>query len=375
MTLDLSQIKRAFIITDTHLGVRNNSNEWIEIHRKFFFEWFIPLCRKNYKKGDCLVHLGDVFDSRQSLNLKVLNLGIEIFEELSSIFHDGIYIICGNHDIYGKNSNEINSLKALKWIPGISIYEEPISIKFGEKSVFMMPWRKDHEEESSCLKNIDSHDYLFCHTDIRGLMFNRFTKIDEGISYQDLDKFERVYSGHVHYSQQYGKVRMLGSPYQLTRSDSENIKGITILDFVSGDEKFFENSISPKFIRIPFERVLNSTPPELNSLFENNLVDILIDPQIAVKCPLGILGDMISSPIKITFTPISNIEEGMDSEDLIFDLEGKNFSILELVNEYLKSTNFDDDKKDKIFKTIKILYNKISTDQTKEEQKDEDTED
>ena len=374
MALDLSQVKRAFIITDTHLGVRNNSNEWIDIHREFFFEWFIPLCRKNYRKGDCLVHLGDVFDSRQSLNLKVLNLGIEIFEALSEIFHDGIYIICGNHDIYGKNSNDINSLKALKWIPGISIYEEPISIKFGEKNVFMMPWRKDHGEESICLKSTDSHDYLFCHTDIRGLMFNKFTKIDEGISYQDLDKFERVYSGHVHYAQKYGKVRMLGSPYQLTRSDTENTKGITILDFTSGEEQFFENTISPRFIRMPFEKVLNSTPIELDFLFQNNLVDILIDPQIAVKCPLGILSDMVTSPIKITFTPVSNIEEVVDSDDFIFDLEGKNFSILELVSEYLKSTNFEEDKKEKIFKTIKILYSKVSSDKTKEE-KDEDSED
>ena len=374
MALDLSQVKRAFIITDTHLGVRNNSNEWIDIHREFFFEWFIPLCRKNYRKGDCLVHLGDVFDSRQSLNLKVLNLGIEIFEALSEIFHDGIYIICGNHDIYGKNLNDINSLKALKWIPGISIYEEPISIKFGEKNVFMMPWRKDHGEESICLKSTDSHDYLFCHTDIRGLMFNKFTKIDEGISYQDLDKFERVYSGHVHYAQKYGKVRMLGSPYQLTRSDTENTKGITILDFTSGEEQFFENTISPRFIRMPFEKVLNSTPIELDFLFQNNLVDILIDPQIAVKCPLGILSDMVTSPIKITFTPVSNIEEVVDSEDFIFDLEGKNFSILELVSEYLKSTNFEEDKKEKIFKTIKILYSKVSSDKTKEE-KDEDSED
>jgi DNA repair exonuclease SbcCD nuclease subunit len=374
MPLDLGQIKRAFIITDTHLGVRNNSNEWIEIHRKFFFEWFIPMCRKNYRPGDCLVHLGDVFDSRQSLNLKVLNMGIEIFEELSKIFHDGIYIICGNHDIYGRNSNDINSLKALKWIPRVNIYEDPISIKFGNKNVFLMPWRKDHAEESNCLKTVDSHDYLFCHTDIRGLMFNKFTKIEEGISYQDLDKFERVYSGHVHYAQKYGKVRMLGSPYQLTRSDSENPKGITILDFMSGDEKFFENPISPKFIRIPFETVLNSTPSELDSIFENNLVDILIDPQIAVKCPLGILSDMVTSPIKITFTPISNLEESVESEDLIFDLDGKNFSILDLVGEYLKSTSFDDNKREKIYKTIKVLYNKVAAGQDKEEKEDENSE-
>ena len=77
MALDLSQVKRAFIITDTHLGVRNNSNKWIDIHREFFFEWFIPLCRKNYRKGDCFVHslvVGDVWVK------KVEDDGFEYFE-------------------------------------------------------------------------------------------------------------------------------------------------------------------------------------------------------------------------------------------------------------------------------------------------------
>lgn len=364
----LTKDKRIFFITDTHLGVRNNSNEWIDIHRKFFFDWFIPFCRENYREGDVLFHLGDVFDSRQALNLRVLNLGIEIFEELSHIFKNGIHIICGNHDIWGKNSNNINSLKALKWIPGIRIHEEPISMEVGKRSVFLMPWRKDHKEESECLRNAEFHDYLFCHTDIRGLMFNRFTRIEEGITYQDLEKFRMVFSGHIHYSQRFEKIRMLGSPYQLTRSDSENTKGITILDLESEEEYFFENTVSPKFVRIPFNKILDSTPPQLDLLFRNNFVDILIDPQLAVKCPLGILSDMITSPIKITFTPISNPNELSGSDEFIFDLAGKNLSILDLVEEYVKSTNFEEDKKEKIIKTIKILYNKVSVDKTREEE-------
>jgi len=126
--------KRVWFITDTHLGIRNNSEEWINIHRNYFYEWFIPLIKKNYQEGDILMHLGDVYDSRQSLNLKVLNLGIAIFEDLSDIFKDGIHIICGNHDIFGRSTNEINSLKSLKWIPGVKIYEEPESIQIGDKT-------------------------------------------------------------------------------------------------------------------------------------------------------------------------------------------------------------------------------------------------
>ena len=135
--MDLEGAKRLWMISDTHLGIRNSSEEWIEIMRKYFYEWFIPLVRKNYKPGDILLHLGDVYDSRQSINLKVLNLCVDIFGELSKIFNDGIFIIVGNHDIFNKDSNVINSLVSLKWIPNINIIEEPISIKFGKRSFLL----------------------------------------------------------------------------------------------------------------------------------------------------------------------------------------------------------------------------------------------
>jgi len=368
--LNFPNIKRVIFITDTHLGVRNNSNDWIQIHEDYFKNWFIPLCKKIYRPGDCLVHLGDVYDSRQSLNLKVLNLGIEIFEQLSDIFKDGIFIICGNHDIFGKNSNEINSLKSLKWIPRIKIFEEIESIQLGPKKVFLMPWRKDHEAEREVLSSVDEHDYMFCHTDLKGLMFNKFVRIEEGLNYDDMNKFERVYSGHIHYSQNFGKMRMLGSPYQLTRSDTDNPKGITVLDLETGSEEYYDNDYSPRFVRLTFEKVLNSTPAELSPIFRNNFIDILVDPEIAVKAPLGLLTDYIDSPLKISFTPITSPDQNIVDEGF-HDLEGKNFSILELTKLYLEKCNYEDEKSSKIYNAIEKLLQKVAV----KNEIDEDQED
>jgi calcineurin-like phosphoesterase family protein len=363
--------KRIWFITDTHLGVRNSSEDWINIHRNYFYEWFIPLVKKNYREGDILMHLGDVYDSRQSLNLKVLNLGIEIFEDLSEIFKNGIFIICGNHDIFGRNTNEINSLKSLKWIPKVKIFEEPETIQFGPKKVFLMPWRKDHDAERETLMTVkEPHDYMFCHTDLKGLMFNKFVRIDAGLDYADMDKFERVYSGHIHYSQTFGKMRMLGSPFQLTRSDTDNAKGITVLDLETGDEEYYENNYSPKFVRITFDKVLNSTPNELNPIFKNNFIDILVDPELAVKAPLGLLTEYVIPPLKISFTPITNPGEELVDEGF-HDLEGKSFSILDLTKLYLDKCNYEDDKKSKIYKAIEKLLHKVSV-QVKEDEDQED---
>jgi DNA repair exonuclease SbcCD nuclease subunit len=362
--------KRIWFITDTHLGVRNNSEEWIEIHKKFFYEWFLPLVKKNYMEGDILMHLGDVYDSRQSLNLKVLNLGISIFEDLSKIFKDGIYVICGNHDTFGKSSNEINSLKSLKWIPNVNVYEEPTSIKVGKRKIFLMPWRKDHGAEVEILSKIkEDYDYLFCHTDIKGLLFNKFVRIDGGLNYEDLSKFRRIYSGHIHYSQSFGKIRILGSPYQLTRSDMDNIKGINILDLETEEEIFFENKISPKFVRLTFEHILNSTPLDLNESFKNNFVEVLIDTQIAVKSPLGLLVDHVEPPLKISFTPMPTPDQDI-LDGGFHDLEGKIFSILDLTKIYLSNKNFEEEKKNKIYKSIEKILEKVSKEKSHEDQED-----
>ena len=358
--MGLKDTKRLWMITDTHLGVRNSSEEWIQIMRKYFFEWFIPLVKKEYKPGDVLIHLGDVYDSRQSINLKVLNLCVEIFGELSTIFADGIFVIIGNHDCFSKDSNNINSLASLKWIPNVTVLEEPATMHFGKRKAFMMPWRTNEEAAMELLAETQQHDYLFCHSDIKGLSFNKYTKIDDGISYSKLENFNRVYSGHIHYSQNFGKIRMLGSPYQLTRSDMDNKKAILVLDLETEEEILFENDFSPKFIRIPFESVLERTPNELEDLFRNNFVDVLIDPKLAVKASLGILTEMVSTQLKTTFTPINDNVSVSQTDDALFNLDGKNFSIVDFADEYINSLDEVDEVKERMRKTIKILYKRIT---------------
>jgi DNA repair exonuclease SbcCD nuclease subunit len=357
---EIGTAKRIWFITDTHLGVRNNSNEWIDSIREYFFDWFFPLVRENYKPGDVLFHLGDFFDSRQSLNLKVLNLGIEITEELSAIFKDGVYIIVGNHDIWGKTSNDVNSLKSLKWIPGINIIEEPQTLKILDKSFLLMPWRKDHEAESEFLEQADTHDVLCCHADIRGLKFNKFTRVETGSSVEEFDKFKKVYSGHIHYAQKSGNINMLGSPYEITRSDMDNQKGITLLNVSDLKETYFPNDFSPKFKRFYFTDILESTQEDLEPLFANNFVDIMIDPVMSLKAPLNILTDILQSQRSLKFHPYDPDQANSLSQQII-DIEGRQFNVLDFIKEYIENLEHDRDTKDKMYQSLVKLHTIVTT--------------
>jgi DNA repair exonuclease SbcCD nuclease subunit len=354
---------RIFFITDTHLGVKNNSNEWIEMMREYFYAWFIPLVRREYKPGDILIHLGDVYDSRQSLNLKVLNLGIEIFEELSLIFRDGIYVIAGNHDLWSKNTNDINSLKSIKWIPGVNVIEEPMSIdlQLHGRRLLLMPWRKDHKTEEETLDFSEPHDLLCCHADIRGLKFNRYVDVQTGASVDKFSKFTRVYSGHIHYAQKSGNITMLGSPYEITRSDMGNKKSITILDLSNMEEIIFNNDFSPKFKKFYFKDILEMTPGELEPKFRNNFVDIMIDPNIALKAPLGLLTDMITSQRSLKFHPYDENQASGLSEHLM-DTDGeKQFNVIDFIKEYVRRMECDDDTKERIIASLLKLHKIVTT--------------
>ena len=247
--------KRVWIISDTHLGCRSNSVLWLTLIEDYFFNFFIPLVKEKHKEGDVLYHTGDVFDNRQSINLRAQDLGIRIFEELSKIFGE-INIIVGNHDIMRKNSNEISSVDCLKYIPNVNVYKDLAIIDYDTARCFLMPWRRDvdHEIETVnlCKQSLseDKFNFLFCHSEVQGIRTNPSQRLYEGGNDVKVFKdFDRVYSGHIHYRQERDNFVLVGNPYQMTRSDRGNEKGIYILDLESGKHEFIINDYSPKFIK------------------------------------------------------------------------------------------------------------------------------
>jgi len=365
--MDLKNYKRAWMITDTHLGVRNNSIEWLEIMKEYFQNFFIPLLKREKKEGDFLVHVGDVFDSRHSLNLLVMNEGISIFEEISKIMP--IVIILGNHDIYKKNSNDVNSVKILKWIPNIKVLEEPEVIVISGKKLLFMPWRAGHAEELECIQN-NPADFMFCHTEMQGLKFNKSTTIETGLDMKEIKNFRKVYAGHIHFAQQKGNFRMLGCPYPMTRSDINNEKGIWCLDLITEEEHYFPNDVSPKFIRMIFEKVLEMEEKEAKEYFKNNFVDILVDPKWSLNFPFSTFAEDMKGHRRLDFVPrISNIEDedGMLLESESSELE--KIDIIELSKRLIYNTGHSTKVKDRLVGTIKTLYDRV---QKTQEEKDED---
>jgi DNA repair exonuclease SbcCD nuclease subunit len=349
--------KRAFIISDTHLGARSNSVEWLDMMKDWFYSDFIPKAKENYRPGDILIHCGDVFDNRQSVNLLVLHEGIKLFEELSSIFVDGVYVIAGNHDVMRKSSNDISSLDSLKYIPRVHIIKEPVLAKFPTTTALFMPWRTNEEEEKRCIEEYDVHrcNFMFCHTNIRNLKFDNSRDVDEGLNLAELIKFQRVYSGHIHWGQHRGNVTMVGNPYQMTRSDAGNKKGWYILDFESGNEEFVENEYSPRFVRVYLNKFLDKSLGELKSACKNNRVDLYVPSGYLLKYQItSIIDELSQITKKLEVIPFeTDINDDLD----FLDENDSSFNIFGLCQKYVDSIKtVDETIKQRILAKINKLY-------------------
>jgi len=265
--------EKIFLLSDLHFGVRSNQLEWLQNQTYFFKEFYIPYLKKSVKKGDILFVLGDWFDNRQLLDIYIMNTSIDIIIELSNILP--VYFITGNHDIYKKYDTDVNSIRAFKYIPNVTIYEKPIIITNDNSKILILPWIGNKEHEENYVKN-NKFDYIFTHTDIVGFRYDNNRVIYKGADFINMRGIKRLFSGHIHKRQEYQQFIYIGSPYHTKRSDIGNNKGVYLFDPKTNEIEFEKNNLSSIFQKIQLENILELTLKESVKIFNNNYTDIIV---------------------------------------------------------------------------------------------------
>ena len=277
--------RKIWLIADTHFGYKGDDEEILNDCIGYFEDVVIPIMRKEVKPGDMMIHLGDVFDSLASIGLNTITRVIGLFEKFSEIFSD-IRIVVGNHDIYKKSSTDITSVNMLKYIPNVKIYYEPIVEVIDGKTCLFNPWVENSEKEKELLAGVNV-DYVFGHLEIGGSqMSNRSgVKIEfaGGIKQSDF-KNSQVYAGHIHIRQDNKNIHYVGNPYHKDRGDRGNPKGVTILDLSTGETKFIENEVSPRYMKENIYNILNLTVGDLRRRWKNNRIDLHLKSTDITKC-------------------------------------------------------------------------------------------
>lgn len=268
------------ILGDTHFGVQNDSPFFLNYSIDYFNNVFFPYLRENNIKT--VIHMGDVFDRRRFINMNTLN---KINNNFLKPFYDSefeLHCILGNHDVYYKNTNKVNSLNELLNKNIIHIYEEPTCKNIQGFDVGFVPWITQDNAEN-CLEFIEnkSCNILFGHFEMRSFEMSRGIKNIEGICPSLFKDYNVVFSGHFHCRQTQENIYYVGTPYQLNFSDINELKGFHIFDLETRNLEFIENK-NKIFKEIKYddqkENMLNLSFEQYENCFVKVVVQMKAQP-------------------------------------------------------------------------------------------------
>ena len=230
------------VLNDTHAGVRNDSVHFHEYQRRFYEEVFFPYCKENDIKH--IVHLGDYFDKRTGINFLSLQRNKEHF--IDPLIENGMTmdLTLGNHDLYYKNTSEVNSCDALLKYDNITIYQDTITKDYDGCLITLIPWiHKNNLEDTMEHIELTTSAIAMGHLEIEGAIMMTGYYSSHGTSMNTFKRFEHVYTGHFHTGSTLNNITYLGSQFEFTWSDYGDPKSFHIFDTDTREMKKIRNPI------------------------------------------------------------------------------------------------------------------------------------
>ena len=332
-------------ITDTHYGAKKGSKYLHDYFELFYKNVFFPTLEEY--KIQTVVHMGDAFDSRKSIDYQSLEWAKRVvFDPLKKY---NVHMIVGNHDCYLKNSNHINSPDLLlKDYPNIKTYSSPTNIKLGELDICFIPWicSENFDETLQVIDNTKAN-ILMGHLELNGFKVNKHLVMENhGLDAKIFKKFKKVFSGHYHTRSDNGKIFYLGNPYEMYWSDVNDTRGFHIFD-----TKTLEHTPINNQYKLFYNIYYDDTPHQSFdvSKYVNKIVKVIVKQKSKPKD----FEKFIDKLYKIGVQELKIVEnfEIIENQDFVVDEEENTISIL---NRYIDESEFSYDKN-----TIKTIFQNL----------------
>ena len=322
------------IITDTHYGARKGSKHLHDYFEKFYQDVFFPSLEKH--GVTTVVHMGDAFDSRKSIDYQSLEWAKRVvFDPLSKY---DVHMIIGNHDCYYKNTNEVNSPELLlQTYPNIKTYSEVTEVSLDKLKVLFIPWinAENFENTVSSIKTTSSVCAMG-HLELNGFRAHRGHVMEDGMDCELFEKFTTVFSGHYHTRSDNGKIFYLGNPYEMFWNDVNDSRGFHIFDTDTLELTQINNPYK-LFYNIYYE----DTPYQMFDAteYENKIVKVIVrkksDPKSFEK--------FIDKLFSVGIHDLKIVENFEIQENEDFEIE-EDENTLSILNRYIEEAEVEFDK-------------------------------
>lgn len=247
------------LLNDTHLGVKNSSDIFLNYQKAFFEEVFFPYCLKHKIKK--IIHAGDFYEHRKYVSIKVLNWSrVNFFYKLRE-YGMTMDIIPGNHDTALKNTNSLCSLVEIHthFSDVVNVITDPTTINYDGLDISLLPWiANDNYNASMEFIATSRAPILIGHLELCGYqMMKGHPVISHGLDDKMFSRYEMVLSGHYHTKSTKKNIHYLGTQFELTWADCNDSKHFHVLDTDTRELKAVKN---PKRI---FNKITYKDNPDI----------------------------------------------------------------------------------------------------------------
>ena len=322
------------IITDTHYGARKGSKHLHEYFEKFYDDVFFPTLEA--EGIDTVIHMGDAFDSRKSIDYQSLEWAKRVvFERLKKY---KVHMIIGNHDCYYKNTNDVNSpALLLQTYKNIKTYSEISEITIDKLNILLIPWINSENFEESA-KTIKSSKCVCAmgHLELNGFRAHRGHVMEDGMDCNLFDKFDKVFSGHYHTRSDNGKIFYLGNPYEMFWNDVNDTRGFHIFD-----TKTIEHTPINNPYRLFYNIYYEDTNYKLFDTreYKDKIVKVVVKKKTDQKQFEKFIDKLYNSGIQ----DLKIIENFVLTESADFEVE-ETENTIGILNRYIDESEFEGDK-------------------------------
>lgn len=304
------------VISDTHFGVKNNSITWLKSQLAGIDEIieYVRSCNDIVE----IVHCGDLFDSRSSINPYIAYSVQSKINELAG-WVQSINILGGNHDYYSPEERgyNINSIQFLNFDSNINIITQH---EYAEGDRWIaIPWFRFHNAESlsRITQNIDPSTIIFTHTDLSH-PYDELRPIINKIN-------NVIISGHIHTPNLKRSDRLtVGSCFALDFNDANSERGFyTYKNDDISTLQFHPLNNTIRFYRLYNQEVFDF---QLDTIRNHDHIEIYIEPEyntdITYKDRINEISTI--SDVRIIINSRTSIDEAVsvekfDIDDIISD--------------------------------------------------------
>jgi DNA repair exonuclease SbcCD nuclease subunit len=229
------------ILGDLHFGVRNDNPFVLKHQQRFFDNVFFPYMKEHEIKE--LVQVGDTFDRRKYINFLTLHNAKSFYFDKLKKQRIKVHQIVGNHDVYFKNTNQVNSPELLlKEYSNIHVYTEATDAVIAGTRFCMIPWiHNGNYQEAITHMTLSPAKVCFGHFEIAGFEMYAGFMNEGGMETDIFSNFDLTITGHFHLrTHKYG-ISYIGTPYDFMWEDYGQEKGFHIFDTETNEMTFVRN--------------------------------------------------------------------------------------------------------------------------------------